>query len=785
MSFNSKSDDNQDKKFIQQQLTSGNANVNFSSATINNLTVNNNTNTTNLNVINNTTTSSLTINTSLPDKLMNIGTYNIFNGDVNIIKNDNHVIGNKTTFTKQFKNKDIIVVSTPNNTEQYDLIKEINSDINIDCYNNFEYSINNSDYKAYYYNQEGTITITKNLATVNGVNTLFKRYYKVGDFIIVNTITDNTKPSLIMNKILQITNDIIIICEHAFSINSSSLSNLSYYSSIKYFSIDNLGNVGINTNNPQFNLDVNGDINLNGNLYKNNELYFGSTGPTGLSGDLYSTTSTNYYDLTTMTLGTGITATIGNGLAYTSGQTIIFGIQDSLSGINRFISSINTYDNINGNLTSTVTSFTGNTYSSSWEVNLDGGPGKQGPTGNTGPTGYKGSIGNTGPTGLKGSATNTGATGPTGNTGPTGYTGPTGSATNTGATGPTGDIGPTGNTGPTGDIGPTGNTGPTGDSGPTGNTGPIGPTGNGATIDITNTYNNITYYPTFVDSYGIGKILRADTGTQFSINPITGDFRVARTIKVDSTNNNIIIGTNAGNSNQSFQAIAIGNNAGNINQGTSAVAVGAGAGLSNQGIGAIAVGNNAGQTQGVTAIAIGSNAGQISQSSNAIAIGNFAGQSSQGVNAIAIGNNAGQISQVSNSIIINASNNPLNTTTSGSFNVNPIRNTTSSGPSLQYNFETFEITYNSSNQRFKTNIRPLNLNTSVIYDAQPMKFDAINNEATDITGFIAEDLEAITPEFVIKSGDIMTPHWNTMIIFMLEEMKKLRQRVSELEERLQ
>ena len=65
-----------------------------------------------------------------------------------------------------------------------------------------------------------------------------------------------------------------------------------------------------------------------------------------------------------------------------------------------------------------------------------------------------------------------------------------------------------------------------------------------------------------------------------------------------------------------------------------------------------------------------------------------------------------------------------------------------------------------------------------------MKFDAINNEAADITGFIAEDLEAISPEFVIKSGDIMTPHWNTMIIFMLEEMKKLRQRVTELEARL-
>jgi hypothetical protein len=150
---------------------------------------------------------------------MNIGSYNIFNGVVNTIKNNHHVIGNKTTFTKQFKNKDIIIVSTPYNTEQCNLINKINNDIDISCYNNFKYSIENSAYKAYYYNQEGVITIKNGSSIVNGVNTLFKRYYKVGDFIIINTVTDNKKPCLIINKILQITNDILIICENAFSIS--------------------------------------------------------------------------------------------------------------------------------------------------------------------------------------------------------------------------------------------------------------------------------------------------------------------------------------------------------------------------------------------------------------------------------------------------------------------------------------------------------------------------------------------------------------------------------------
>ena len=56
MSFNPKIDENNDKKIVQQQLKNGLSNVNFVSAVIENLTVNNN-NTKNLNVDNNTITS--------------------------------------------------------------------------------------------------------------------------------------------------------------------------------------------------------------------------------------------------------------------------------------------------------------------------------------------------------------------------------------------------------------------------------------------------------------------------------------------------------------------------------------------------------------------------------------------------------------------------------------------------------------------------------------------------------------------------------------------------------
>ena len=108
---------------------------------------------------------------------MNIENNNIFNGTVNVIYNNNRVKGKKTTFTKQFKNNDIIIVSSPIDTEQYGLVKKIIDDKEISCSNNFTYSIQQSIYKSYYYNQ-GVVNITNGLSKVIGINTLFKRYNK-------------------------------------------------------------------------------------------------------------------------------------------------------------------------------------------------------------------------------------------------------------------------------------------------------------------------------------------------------------------------------------------------------------------------------------------------------------------------------------------------------------------------------------------------------------------------------------------------------------------------------
>jgi hypothetical protein len=191
-------------------------------------------------------------------------------------------------------------------------------------------------------------------------------------------------------------------------------------------------------------------------------------------------------------------------------------------------------------------------------------------------------------------------------------------------------------------------------------------------------------------------------------NNITGEI-IYNSTSVSGTSN-IVIGQNAGASNQGANATAVGNNAGAINQGANAVAMGNSAGESNQGAGAtavgafagqygqgagatafglnagnsnqganaVAMGNNAGaNNQGAGAAALGANAGQYGQGAGALAFGSNAGNSNQGASAVAIGNNAGVTNQGNNSIIINATGSALNQTTANTFTVKPVRAVTS------------------------------------------------------------------------------------------------------------
>jgi len=114
------------------------------------------------------------------------------------------------------------------------------------------------------------------------------------------------------------------------------------------------------------------------------------------------------------------------------------------------------------------------------EDHFQGLTGPQGPQGIQGPQGNPGAQGTTGPQGPQGIQGDTGLAGPQGPQGVVGATGATGSKGDTGDTGATGPQGIQGPIGVTGDTGATGATGPQGSmgpSGPTGLTGPEGPQG--------------------------------------------------------------------------------------------------------------------------------------------------------------------------------------------------------------------------------------------------------------------------------------------------------------------
>ncbi len=167
----------------------------------------------------------------------------------------------------------------------------------------------------------------------------------------------------------------------------------------------------------------------------------------------------------------------------------------------------------------------------------DGAPGVAGVTGVTGATGATGA----GSPGADGAAGPTGPTGVAGATGTAGLTGPTG-ATGAGVTGPTGASGPTGAFG--GPTGPTGATGATGASsgitGPTG-VGVTGPTGAGGA----NTHSSQT------TSVAITTTITSFDATSGPLAPTlptaVGNAGLVRTVtKVDSTSNDVTLGTTGG-----------------------------------------------------------------------------------------------------------------------------------------------------------------------------------------------------------------------------------------------
>lgn len=93
----------------------------------------------------------------------------------------------------------------------------------------------------------------------------------------------------------------------------------------------------------------------------------------------------------------------------------------------------------------------------------------------------------------------------------------------------------------------------------------------------------------------------------------------------------------------------------------------------------------------------------------------------------------------------------------------------------------------SSSKRYKDNIREMELDTSKIYNLTPKSFDYKEGHVSLLGGttfgYVAEEVEDIMPEIIQynKEGQPDSLHYQLLTIHLIEEVKKLKARIEELE----
>jgi hypothetical protein len=104
---------------------------------------------------------------------------------------------------------------------------------------------------------------------------------------------------------------------------------------------------------------------------------------------------------------------------------------------------------------------------------------------------------------------------------------------------------------------------------------------------------------------------------------------------------------------------------------------------------------------------------------------------------------------------------------------------------LVYDAGTKEVYYNSSSRKVKQDIVPLLLDSTKVYQLEARSFVfTYAVEAGPQSGYIAEEVADVDPAFASYSQDDNTPvniHWNAVQVCVVEELKKLRDRIAVLE----
>ena len=174
--------------------------------------------------------------------------------------------------------------------------------------------------------------------------------------------------------------------------------------------------------------------------------------------------------------------------------------------------------------------------------------------------------------------------------------------------------------------------------------------------------------------------------------------------------------------------------------------------------------------------ALGTDSIQSLSTSDIASIEMFEGSS--GTASISIGKSAGRTVAHNNSIIINATGSDLNSDAISRCFIAPIRGVAGTTASLVYNTTSKEVTYNISSIKYKKNVTDLSFDTSVIYNIRAREYDTKEDDLHYI-GYIAEELDAIDTHFTWKNPD-GSPEgvdWFNLMIYSIEEIKKLKQEI--------
>jgi hypothetical protein len=149
------------------------------------------------------------------------------------------------------------------------------------------------------------------------------------------------------------------------------------------------------------------------------------------------------------------------------------------------------------------------------------------------------------------------------------------------------------------------------------------------------------------------------------------------------------------------------------------------------------------------------------------------------VNAIAIGKFAGQTGQTAGSIVICATGTAINGAAAATY-LSPLR-ALAAATAVYYNTTTFELSYLTSSEKTKNTIEDLSANTSVVYNLEPKSYIYNSDPCSGAqVGYIAEQVEKLHKNFATYNecdGPPVAINYDTIIVFLVEELKKLKQRL--------